>query len=193
METRANYVLIGAFTLAGILGALGFFLWLAKVEVDRQYAYYVTMFEDVTGLGQAGDVRYNGLIVGRVIGLDLDEDDPSLVRVRMELDADTPVNPVRSSAAVERSPVRPPTSFSTVSSSPVALSRLASTLPTASRFSGVTKAFTSSSRSIACCMRSGPPSKMLCTADISAVITGTGSSEATSSSGASGLPPESET
>ncbi|MGM0584120.1 MAG: MlaD family protein, partial [Pseudomonadota bacterium] len=33
METRANYVLIGAFTLLGILGALGFLLWLAKVEV----------------------------------------------------------------------------------------------------------------------------------------------------------------
>jgi phospholipid/cholesterol/gamma-HCH transport system substrate-binding protein len=35
METRANYVLIGAFTLFGILGSLGLFLWLAKVEADR--------------------------------------------------------------------------------------------------------------------------------------------------------------
>ena len=40
METRANYILIGAFTIAGILGAFGFFLWLAKFEVSRQYAYY---------------------------------------------------------------------------------------------------------------------------------------------------------
>ena len=51
METRANFILIGAFTLFGILGSLGFFLWLAKVEVDRQYAYYDVLFTDVSGLG----------------------------------------------------------------------------------------------------------------------------------------------
>ncbi|MDU8942195.1 MlaD family protein [Ovoidimarina sediminis] len=91
METRANYILIGAFTILGILGALGFFLWLAKVEVDRQYAYYDVLFEDVSGLGNAGDVRYNGLQVGQVVGLELDETDPSKVRVRIEVNAETPV------------------------------------------------------------------------------------------------------
>jgi phospholipid/cholesterol/gamma-HCH transport system substrate-binding protein len=91
METRANFVLIGAFTLAGILGALGFLLWLAKVEVDRQYAYYDILFETVSGLSEAGDVRYNGLPVGQVIRLALDREDPSKVRVRIEIDAATPV------------------------------------------------------------------------------------------------------
>lgn len=91
METRANYVLIGAFTLAGILGALGFFLWLAKVEVDKQYAYYDTLFTDATGLGQAGDVRYNGLLVGQVVDIELNEDDPSEVRIRLQIDAAVPV------------------------------------------------------------------------------------------------------
>jgi phospholipid/cholesterol/gamma-HCH transport system substrate-binding protein len=91
METRANYVLIGAFTLFGILGSLGFFLWLAKVEVDRQYAYYDILFESVSGLGEAGDVRYNGLPVGQVVRLALDRADPSRVRVRIEVDAAIPV------------------------------------------------------------------------------------------------------
>ena len=54
METRANYILIGAFTIAGILGALGFFLWLAKFEVSRQYAYYDVLFDNVSGLSAAG-------------------------------------------------------------------------------------------------------------------------------------------
>ncbi len=91
METRANYILIGAFTLAGILGAFGFFLWLAKFEVTRQYAYYEVLFENVSGLSAAGGVSYNGLPVGQVISLDLDDDDPSKVRVRIEIDADIPV------------------------------------------------------------------------------------------------------
>ncbi len=91
METRANYILIGAFTLAGILGAFGFFLWLAKFEVTRQYAYYDVLFDNVSGLSAAGGVNYNGLPVGQVISLNLDKDDPSKVRVRLEVDADIPV------------------------------------------------------------------------------------------------------
>lgn len=91
METKANYILIGAFTLVGILGGFGFLLWLAKVEVDRQYAYYEVLFENVSGLGEAGDVRYNGLQVGQVVGLALDPQDPSKVRVRLEVDGATPV------------------------------------------------------------------------------------------------------
>ena len=91
METRANYILIGAFTIAGILGALGFFLWLAKFEVSRQYAYYDVLFDNVSGLSAAGGVSFNGLPVGQVISLNLDDNDPSKVRVRLEVDADIPV------------------------------------------------------------------------------------------------------
>ncbi|MBP0482198.1 MlaD family protein [Sagittula salina] len=91
METKANFVLIGTVTLAGILGALGLLVWFAKVEIDRQYAVYEVLFEDVSGLGMAADVRYNGLAVGKVIGLDLDQTDPSKVRVQIEVAATTPV------------------------------------------------------------------------------------------------------
>jgi phospholipid/cholesterol/gamma-HCH transport system substrate-binding protein len=91
METRANYILIGAFTLAGILGAFGFFLWLAKFEVSRQYAYYDVLFDNVSGLSAAGGVSYNGLPVGQVVSLQLDDNDPSKVRVKLEVDADIPV------------------------------------------------------------------------------------------------------
>ena len=91
METKANYVLIGVFTLLGMMGAIGLLLWFAKIEVDRQYAYYDILFEDVAGLAAASDVRYSGLPVGQVIDLALDENDPSRVRVSIEVDADTPV------------------------------------------------------------------------------------------------------
>ena len=92
METKANYLLIGIFTLACIAGAFGLFLWLAKIEIDRQYAYYDILFEDVSGLNAAGDVRYNGLPVGQVVNLELDENDPSMVRIMIEVGAETPVN-----------------------------------------------------------------------------------------------------
>lgn len=91
METRANYILIGAVTLFGIFAGLGFFLWLAKIQIDRQYAYYDVLFDSVEGLGRASAVRYNGVDVGQVLSIGLDAEDPGLVRVRIEVGADTPI------------------------------------------------------------------------------------------------------
>ena len=91
METRANYILIGAFTLAAILGTLGFFIWLASVQVNQQYQNYGVLFEDVSGLDPSGDVLFNGISVGRVTGLQIAPDDPSRVRADIEIEADVPV------------------------------------------------------------------------------------------------------
>ncbi len=91
METRANFVLIGAFSLLAILGTLGFFIWLASVQIDRQYETYGILFEDVSGLDSSGDVLFNGISVGKVIGLRIYEEDPSKVFATIEVDAATPV------------------------------------------------------------------------------------------------------
>ncbi|MEQ1890496.1 MAG: MlaD family protein [Alphaproteobacteria bacterium] len=93
METKANHVLIGAFTLAVIAAAFGFILWLAKTEIDQRIAAYDILFEgSVTGLNVAGDVRYQGVRVGQVKDVRIYEKDSRLVRVRIEIDANTPVN-----------------------------------------------------------------------------------------------------
>ncbi len=91
LETRANYVLIGAFALAGFLGILGFFLWFANIQLDRQFAYYDVDFATVSGLSDASDVRFAGLPVGQVVDVRLSPKGDGRVRVRVEVDADTPV------------------------------------------------------------------------------------------------------
>ena len=91
METKANYALIGAFTLAGFMGLLGFLMWFAKLEFDRQFAYYDVYFQEVSGLAVASDVRFAGLIVGRVVDMELAPASPGPVRVRIELAEDTPI------------------------------------------------------------------------------------------------------
>ncbi|MBE0412984.1 MlaD family protein [Yoonia sp.] len=92
METRAHFVLVGLFTILGILGGLGFFIWLASVQIDRQYMRYGILFEDVTGLNQSADVFFNGVNVGRVVSIRISENDPRLVYVGVEVDAKTPIN-----------------------------------------------------------------------------------------------------
>ena len=91
METRANYILIGAFALAGFLGIFAFFLWFANIQLDRQYAYYDVDFATVSGLSDASDVRFAGLPVGQVVDVRLSPQDDGRVRVRVEVDAATPV------------------------------------------------------------------------------------------------------
>jgi len=91
METRANYVLIGAFALAGFLGLLGFLLWFAQFELDRQFDYYDVRFTSVSGLSRASEVRFSGLPVGQVVSVQLSEERDGTVTARLEVAGDTPV------------------------------------------------------------------------------------------------------
>lgn len=91
IEIKANFLLIGLFTLAGLAAVLATFLWLGAVRIDREVARYGILFPDVSGLAMSGDVVFNGLSVGRVTTLRLHEDNPALIYAGIEIDANTPV------------------------------------------------------------------------------------------------------
>ena len=92
METKANYVLIGAFTLVVAVAMLLFGLWAAKYSSDRHWqAYHVVFNEPVTGLTEGGAVQYNGISVGTVDALSLAPEDPRRVVALIRVGADVPV------------------------------------------------------------------------------------------------------
>ena len=92
METRANHVLIGLFTILVTLLGVFFALWAANYASNRDWDEYDVIFtEAVTGLGTGGIVQYNGINVGEVRRLSLDPQDPRKVIARIRLAADTPV------------------------------------------------------------------------------------------------------
>lgn len=87
METKANYVAVGIFVLACVLGLFVALLWLAGNQYTEEYAYYRTYFTgSVTGLGTGTVVRYNGIDVGHVNKLNFDPDDPKRVIATLQLD-----------------------------------------------------------------------------------------------------------
>ena len=92
METKANYVLIGAFTLlVGVFGLL-FALWAANWSSQREWRNYRIIFnEPVTGLTEGSGVRYNGINVGSIETLSLVPDDPRQVVAVVRLQEDTPI------------------------------------------------------------------------------------------------------
>lgn len=92
MEIKSHNVLIGSFVLTTLLAIVIFAMWIAQIQLDRQYTYYHIVFEgSVSGLGKSGAVQYNGLPVGKVSDLYLAEDDPNKVIALVQLDSRTPV------------------------------------------------------------------------------------------------------
>src|SRR4051812_4297599 len=73
METRANYVLIGSFTLAVIAAAIGFVLWFQSLHTTKARGPLRVIFEGpAAGLRNGGSVNFNGIRVGEVISVKLD-------------------------------------------------------------------------------------------------------------------------
>ena len=73
METRANYVLIGAFTLAVIAAAFGFVLWFQSLHTTKQRSPIRIVFEGpASGLRNGGSVNFNGIRIGEVVSVKLD-------------------------------------------------------------------------------------------------------------------------
>src|ERR1700753_3121417 len=73
METRANYVLIGAFTLAVIAAAFGFVLWFQSLHTTKARGPLRVIFEGpASGLRNGGSVNFNGIRIGEVISVKLD-------------------------------------------------------------------------------------------------------------------------
>ncbi len=92
METRANYVLIGAFVFIAAAALMLFTVWVSGGALNREYATYDVVFEGpVNGLTEGGEVRFNGIKVGEVQRLSLDRQDPNRVIARIRVDAQTPV------------------------------------------------------------------------------------------------------
>jgi len=91
METKANYALIGAFTLSVIAAAFGFVFWFSGGDKPANRATFRIVFSSsVTGLSRGAWVLFNGLRVGEVTKIDL-ADNPSFVYALVELDPRTPV------------------------------------------------------------------------------------------------------
>jgi phospholipid/cholesterol/gamma-HCH transport system substrate-binding protein len=92
METKAHYALVGFFAIALIAAGALFVIWLGQLRFDQAFKEFDVEFEGpVRGLTEAAEVRFNGIKVGDVTQLRLDERDPSIVVARIRVFDWTPV------------------------------------------------------------------------------------------------------
>ncbi len=92
METRANYVTVGLFTLIVLASAFAFIYWVARLdERTGLVPLNVRIAGSVTGLGEGSEVLFNGIKVGKVDRVAFDPQDPRIVYAITSVKSETPV------------------------------------------------------------------------------------------------------
>jgi phospholipid/cholesterol/gamma-HCH transport system substrate-binding protein len=93
METRANYALVGAFTILVIAAAFGFVYWFSGQDARAKSVPYRVVFSgSVSGLSKGSLVLYSGIRIGEVVNLEIDRDDPGRVNGLIQVDPSAPIN-----------------------------------------------------------------------------------------------------
>lgn len=92
MESRANYAVIGGFVLVMLTIGLAFLGWLSNAgQSQRQADVRVVFSGAVTGLSTGSAVLFNGIKIGEVRDLRLDEKDPRTVIAIVRVNRDVPI------------------------------------------------------------------------------------------------------
>lgn len=92
METRANYVIVGIFTLVALIAAFGFVYWTAAIGERGETAMLrIRIPGSASGLGRGSFVLFNGVKVGDVRRVYIDVDNPTVAIADAEVDRMTPI------------------------------------------------------------------------------------------------------
>lgn len=90
MENRSHALLAGLFVLVLLIAAAIAAIWLGRKDVTY-LPYELVSKYPVAGLSIQSQVRYQGMAVGQVQGLAIDQDEPGTIRVRIGILPDTPI------------------------------------------------------------------------------------------------------
>ncbi len=94
METKANYTIVGFFTVLVIAAAFGFVYWMAEYGRGGPMAELIVRIPgSANGLSVGSPVRFNGIQVGSVKSLSIDADDPQFSLAFTEVRVDAPIYP----------------------------------------------------------------------------------------------------
>jgi phospholipid/cholesterol/gamma-HCH transport system substrate-binding protein len=92
VETNVNYAAVGAFVITLIAASVLAIIWLSSgLEVHKLKTYKVYMHESVSGLNIDSPVEFNGVNVGSVTSVELDNKDPEVVELLLNIRSTTPI------------------------------------------------------------------------------------------------------
>lgn len=93
MESNAHYKTVGLIVILLLAGTILAGIWLSVGFTRAQYTYYtIYMKEPVSGLTKDSLVKYNGVRVGSIIQIELNKNQPEVVRLVISVRNDTPLS-----------------------------------------------------------------------------------------------------
>lgn len=91
MERKANYALVGAVTIALLIAAMIFLIWLGGLSAGKTDEYRIVFKGPVKGISDGTDVQFNGIKMGSITDINLDARDPNRVIADISLKHGTPI------------------------------------------------------------------------------------------------------
>src|SRR6478736_2551137 len=91
METRANYVWVGAITLVLLAALAAFIVWIVGFGTSDRKRYDIFFPQAVEGLAEGSQVTFSGVPEGKVDMMKLWRKDPQFVQVRISVKEETPI------------------------------------------------------------------------------------------------------
>jgi len=86
METKSNYVVVGAITLLLLALLAGFTVWLSRAGEGSKKEYDIFFQQSVNGLAKGSGVSFSGVPVGTIQKISLLPNRPEFVWVQIEVD-----------------------------------------------------------------------------------------------------------
>jgi phospholipid/cholesterol/gamma-HCH transport system substrate-binding protein len=92
METRANYIIVGIFTIVAVIAAFAFVYWQSGIgERGETATLRIRIPGSASGLGRGSAVLFNGVKVGDITRVYLDINKPAQALADAEIDRLTPI------------------------------------------------------------------------------------------------------
>jgi phospholipid/cholesterol/gamma-HCH transport system substrate-binding protein len=92
METRSNFILVGAFVLSFLVAIVVFVIWLSHSGFGERMIEYDIYFKGaVSGLKQGSAVHYRGVPIGSVHNIIIDPTNVDQILVRVRIKPDVPI------------------------------------------------------------------------------------------------------
>lgn len=103
MEKTTNYTLVGLTTLILLTGLLTAGLWLSVgFDKKKHHTYVVYMEENVSGLTDESQVKFNGVKVGMISGIEINKQDPQQVKLYLQIQDGTPITESTQAALISQ-------------------------------------------------------------------------------------------
>lgn len=103
MEAKTNYTIVGVVVLILLVGLLSAMLWLSVGFNQKSYSLYtVYLHEAASGLSKDAPVKYNGVQVGYVKEIKLNENDPRQVEITLSIEDGTPITTSTSATLISQ-------------------------------------------------------------------------------------------